>query len=461
MELQDYVRIVRRRWVVIVATTAACLLVAGLYIALATPIYAARTELFVAESSAGTPQERVEASDFTQDRVKSYVQVVDSELVLQPVIDELGLDTSVEALETQVSATVPTDTVVIAITVTDKSPQQAARIADAVATSFQSVAAQLEDAEQADTSVTVTVLQTASEPSTAVSPNRKLILALAVLLGLSIGFAIAVFRELWDKRVRRESDIAQVTDLPVIGRLPLEGDSHSTAVLVGPAMQGIRAEAFRQLRTNLQFLNVDRDYRSYVITSSLKGEGKTITAINLALTLAEAGTRVCLVDADLRQPRMADYLDLEGEVGLAGLLRGADPLPNVLQKWGNTGLDVLTSGQLPPNPSELLGSRAMQQLVLELENLYDLVIIDSPPVLAVTDAAILARHTAGVLVVVASGTRGVVSRSQLSRTLDDLAAVDAAVLGIVMNRMPTKGPDSIPISEYSAYRAHERRPLVG
>lgn len=456
MELQDYLKTLRRQWVVVVATTAAFLLLAGLYIATATPIYSAQTELFVAaESSAGTPQEQLEASDFSQDRVKSYVQVVDSELVLQPVIDELELDTSVASLAGKVSATVPTDTVIIAVGVSDASPQQAATIADAVAASFKTAAAQLEDAETSNTTVTITVFQTASVPSESVAPNKKLIIGLGLLLGLSIGFAVAVFRDLWDKRVRREIDVTAVTDLPVIGRIPLENDPRTPAVLAGAAMHGVRAEAFRQLRTNLQFLNVDREIESYVVTSSRQGEGKTTTAINLALTLADAGQKVCLVDADLRQPRTSEYLDLEDDVGLAGLLIGAIPLIDALQPWGDTGLDVLTAGRLPPNPSELLGSQAMQDLLLELEERYDHVVIDSPPLLAVTDAAILARHAAGVLVVVSLERRGVVTRPQLSRTLEDLASVQARVLGIVMNRMPTKGPDSIPISSYSAFRDRE------
>ncbi|MEJ7724613.1 MAG: polysaccharide biosynthesis tyrosine autokinase [Ilumatobacteraceae bacterium] len=458
MELQDYLKTLRRQWVVVVATTAALLLLAGLYVATATPIYSARTELFVAaESSAGTPQEQLEASDFSQDRVKSYVQVVDSELVLQPVIDELELDTSVESLAGKVSATVPTDTVIIAVRVSDASPQQAATIADAVAASFKTAAAQLEDPETSNTTVTITVVQSAVEPRRAVAPNKKLIIGLGLLLGLSIGFAIAVFRDLLDKRVRRESDVTAVTDLPVIGRIPLEDDSRTPAVLAGDAMHGVRAEAFRQLRTNLQFVKVDRDTRSYVVTSSRQGEGKTTTAINLALTLADAGMKVCLVDADLRQPGTADYLDLKGEVGLAELLIGVVPLIDALQPWRTTGLDVLTAGSLPPNPSELLGSQAMQELLIELEQRYDHVVIDSPPLLAVTDAAILATHAAGVLVVVSLDMRGVVTRPQLSRTLEDLASVQAPVLGIVINRMPTKGPDSIAVSTYTSYRAHEQQ----
>jgi len=385
------------------------------------------------------------------------VQVVDSELVLQPVIDELELDTSVASLAGKVSATVPTDTVIIAVGVSDASPQQAATIADAVAASFKTAAAQLEDPETSNTTVTITVFQTASVPSESVAPNKKLIIGLGLLLGLSIGFAIAVFRDLLDKRVRRESDVTAVTDLPVIGRIPLEDDSRTPAVLAGDAMHGVRAEAFRQLRTNLQFVKVDRDTRSYVVTSSRQGEGKTTTAINLALTLADAGMKVCLVDADLRQPGTADYLDLKGEVGLAELLIGVVPLIDALQPWRTTGLDVLTAGSLPPNPSELLGSQAMQELLIELEQRYDHVVIDSPPLLAVTDAAILATHAAGVLVVVSLDMRGVVTRPQLSRTLEDLASVQAPVLGIVINRMPTKGPDSIAVSTYTSYRAHEQQ----
>ncbi|MBA3802965.1 MAG: chromosome partitioning protein, partial [Acidimicrobiia bacterium] len=182
MELQDYVKIVRNHWKLVVASVVLLLVLAGAYILAATPVYSARAELFVADSNASTPQELVEASDFTLDRVKSYVYVVDSEIVLAPVIEELDLDLTTSELAGKVSATVPTDTVVIQIRVSDTSPELAQRIANATAEQFRSVTTRL-DGEVAASS-TITVLNEADEPTQPIAPNRKLAVGFCLILGL-------------------------------------------------------------------------------------------------------------------------------------------------------------------------------------------------------------------------------------------------------------------------------------
>lgn len=173
------------------------------------------------------------------------------------------------------------------------------------------------------------------------------------------------------------------------------------------------------------------------MTSSVPGEGKSTVAANLALTLAEAGSRVALVDADLRRPSVADYLGLEGAAGLTTVLIGQATLDDVVQPWG--ALAVLTSGQIPPNPSEMVGSRAMTWVLDELAERYDVVVIDTPPLLPVTDAAILARLTDGALVV--AGANGL-HRHQLTEALGSLERVGARVLGLVVNRVPDMLPEA-------------------
>ncbi|MCA1721071.1 MAG: CpsD/CapB family tyrosine-protein kinase [Actinobacteria bacterium] len=200
-----------------------------------------------------------------------------------------------------------------------------------------------------------------------------------------------------------------------------------------------RAEAFRQLRTNLQFLEVDEPVRSFVITSSVPKEGKSTTACNLAITLAQAGVRTLLIEGDLRRPRIADYLGLEGAIGVTNVLIGQVPLQDALQPWGNGTLSVLASGPLPPNPSELLASRGMHELLAEVEKSFDMVIIDAPPLLPVTDAAILSTMTGGALLGVRCRST---KRDQLRRAADALEAVDARVLGAVLNMVPRRGPDA-------------------
>ena len=175
---------------------------------------------------------------------------------------------------------------------------------------------------------------------------------------------------------------------------------------------GPRAEAFRALRTNLQFIDAATHPRSMTFTSSLPGEGKTTTTANLAISMAAAGSRVCVVEGDLRRPRMLQYMGMEGSVGLTNVLIGQADLADVLQPFGNANIQVLGAGQIPPNPSELLGSEAMSRTVRELEDMFDYVIIDAPPLLPVTDAAVLSTITGGVVVVVGCD---IVHKEQLTR----------------------------------------------
>ena len=226
----------------------------------------------------------------------------------------------------------------------------------------------------------------------------------------------------------------------MIGGIVFDPDAPKHPLIVHVDPHSPMAEAYRQLRTNLRFIDVTSESRSIVFTSAVPHEGKSSVAANLAITLAAAGSRTVLVEADLRQPMVAQYLGLEGAVGLTSVLIGSARLDDVVQSWGRPpGLDVLACGPIPPNPSELLGSMGMVNLIRELENRYEHVIIDSPPLLPVTDAAVLSKLTRGAVLVVGAGQ---VDRDQVSKALDALGAVGAPVLGIVMNRIPSRSLDS-------------------
>ncbi len=195
----------------------------------------------------------------------------------------------------------------------------------------------------------------------------------------------------------------RVTDRTILGGIAFDADAskHPLIVQVDPRSQ--RAEAFRSLRTNLQFIDVANPPKSIVVTSSLPGEGKSTTTANLALSLAETGLKVVVIEGDLRRPRLLDYLGFEGSVGLTDVLVGRVEVDDVLQPFGRTGLRLLGAGPIPPNPSELLGSANMEQLVADLAERFDYVLIDAPPLLPVTDAAVLSTIVDGALVVVGAG----------------------------------------------------------
>lgn len=447
LDIRDYLRVLRRNWLVIIATTLAGLLIAGAATVLTKPTYVSETQLFVAIQSSGTVQELQQGNTFSQARVQSYVRTVDSPLVLQPVIDALGLSATAEALADRVAATTDLNTVLIKITATDQSPVQAAAIAQAVGDSLIKTVDSLEKPKTGGTSpVSLSIIKPANPPLSPSSPNTKLNLLIGLIFGLGSGLAIAMIRSMLDTRIRGEGDLRQVTQAPILGGIAFDPDATRKPLLTQAAFQSSRAESFRQLRTNLQFANVSGEAKTVLLTSSLPGEGKSTTATNLAIALSQAGQTVCLVDADLRRPMVSEYLGLERNAGLTTALVGAADVNALLQPWGEDNLYVLTSGQVPPNPSELLGSDEMRQLLAGLEQVFDTVIIDAPPLLPVTDAAVLSQHVGGVVLVVGSQK---LKSQELQKSLTALEMVGSRLLGVVLNQLPSKGPDSYTYSYYS------------
>lgn len=452
LDLSDYVRVVRRNWILILAISLAGLLTGGAVSILTKPTYTAETQLFVAIQSSGSVQELQQGNTFSQARVQSYVKTVSSPAVLQPVIDTLGLQVSPGELSSQVTASTELNTVLINVSVADHSPVQAAAIAQAVADSLIKTIDNLEKPKTGGTSpVSLSIIKPAVAPSAPSAPNTRLSLLLGLLMGLTGGITAALVRVGLDNRIRGEADLRRVTDAAVLGGIAFDQNAAKKPLLTQTAPQNPRAEAFRQLRTNLQFANISGKAQTILMTSSLPGEGKSTTATNLAIALAQAGQNVCLIDADLRRPMVNEYLGLDRGAGLTTALLGSADIDDLLQPWGEDSLYVLTSGQIPPNPSELLGSGEMQQLINRLERMFDTIVIDAPPVLPVTDATVLSQHVGGVVVVVGSEK---LKHQDLGKTLQALELVNANLLGIVLNRLPAKGPDAYAYSYYS----HDTKP---
>jgi capsular exopolysaccharide synthesis family protein len=341
-----------------------------------------------------------------------------------------------------VTATAPLNTTLIEIGVTNVDPALASQIATAVSESLTKVVEKIEtpaDTGSTTSPVKLTLVQHAEVPQVPVSPNIPLNIALGGLVGLALGIAIAVLREASDNRIRSERDVEAITDAPILGGIVFDSKAAERPLIVHDDPRSPRAESFRTLRTNLQYQDVGRESRSFVITSSIQSEGKSTSAVNLAIALADAGSRVLLVDADLRRPKIHEYLGLEGAVGLTDLLIGRAEPEDVIQPWGQRDLFVLPAGTIPPNPSELLGSDALLKLISEFNRAFDVVLFDSAPLLPVTDAAILARTVGGTIVVCAAGRT---HKNQLRGAFTALANVDAPVSGVVLTMLPTKGPDA-------------------
>jgi succinoglycan biosynthesis transport protein ExoP len=473
VELRDYLRILRKRWITIVAFTLVGVAAAAGVTILMTPKYEASTLVYVQVQSSGTVGELAQGSTFIQNQVKSFAEVVNTPRVLDPVVKTLRLSETAGELAGSVGASAPIDTVNIAITVTRDSPQEAADIANAVTSSFRQTVGEITETTGAApvSQVSVSVLREATAPAEPVSPNTGLNLAIGLLVGLALGLSVAVLREVLDTRIRGERDVSAITAAPIIGGISFDASATSKPLIVQDDPRSVRAEAFRTLRTNLQFLEVESGAKSFVVTSSIPSEGKTTTAANLAIALADSGAQVVLIDADLRRPKIAEYMGLEGAIGLTDVLIARADLADAMQPWGRGNLVVLPAGTVPPNPSELLGSRAMAALIRTLEAEFDVVLIDLPPLLPVTDGALVSKLTKGALVVVAAGRT---HKGEFAGAISALENVGANVAGIIITMLPAKGPDaygygrygyggygygSTPSPDFSADAALEKRRL--
>jgi capsular exopolysaccharide synthesis family protein len=441
MELRGYLRVLRKQWILIVALTLVGVIVAAAYSLLATPQYEASAKVFVSTQASDNVADLVQGNSFTQQRVQTYADLVNTPVVLAPVAAKLGLRMTPEQLSTRVSASSPVNTTIIDITAISTKATESAWIANQTAASLSKTVQSLEtpNGKGSVSPVKLTRVQIANVPDSPSSPRLWFNVLLGAIIGLVVGGGIALMRETLDTRVRNERDVQQITDVPIVGGIVYDAKATSRPLIVQADPRGARAESFRTLRTNLQFLDVGADARTFVISSSIENEGKTTTCVNLAIALSDAGNRVLVIDADLRQPRVAHYLGIEGAVGLTDVLIGRAELSDVVQPWGKTSLSALPAGSVPPNPSELLGSQAMASLIQRVEGMYDYVLFDSPPLLPVTDAAVLGRTVGNTLLVVAaSRTR----KAQLKGSVSALTNVGARLAGIVITMLPTKGPDA-------------------
>jgi len=307
----------------------------------------------------------------------------------------------------------------------------------------------------------VQLLDEANEPDRPVSPATLRNLVVAVLVGLIGGLVLALVRDRLDDSVRSKEDGERLTGKPTLGLVPRVGDRRDppTGLVTLEDPTSAAAEAYRALRTSVKFLGVDQPVRKVLVTSAEPAAGKTVTAANLAIVLAQSGERVLLVGADLRRPRVHELFDVRPSPGLTTLLLGdAEPSAVCRRIAGVPGLSLLPPGPLPPNPSELLDGRSARAMFASLAASYETVVIDSPPVLPVTDAQVLSQMADAVLVVVAhSETSG----RGLGRALELLGQVEAPVVGIVLNRVPPQGAYGGQTYRYETYRARRARRPVG
>lgn len=434
MELRHIASVIARTWPVVAMCALLGLGTGWLVTTLSTPIFQAHTQLFVSVQAGGPTTELNQGSSFTLARVQSYVAIATSSQITESVRDELHLPGSAEQLASRISAQAPLGTVLVNITVSDTDRERAALTADAVARRFRDVVQNLETPDDsAKPPVKLNITQSAAVPAQPSSPRPALNLAAGLLAGLLLGAASVVVREALDNTIATTESLTELTALPVLGAIPhdREGRRYLTSA-VGEQSHSPLGEAIKLLRTNLRYAAIGDRPRVLVVTSALPLEGKSSTALSLALSMAEAGTRTVLVDADLRRPCVAEACGLVQDAGLTNVLIGNAELADVMQQTGGH-LAVLTSGPIPPNPAELLASARMGQVLAELAEHYEAVIVDSAPLLPVADTVGLAPHAQAVLLVVRAGKT---PRDRVAAAADALRTVGVRTLGAVLTMVP-------------------------
>ncbi len=438
MELEDYLRILRAHWLVILIITAFAGAAAFAWTETQPKVYTSSGSAIVTTGGSTSLGDALVGDNYAKSRVLSYVDIAESRKVAAIAAEEMGYEGNADSLVGRVSVSNPTDTATLSVTATGSTPEDAQALAEAWITGMAQVVEDIETVDGSETVVSLETLDSASLPSSPSSPNLKLNLALGLLVGLALGVAYALVRATLDKRLRVPRDVEREFDIAVVGAIPLD-TAFSKAGWTTSDLGQATSEAVRELRTNLAFMDVDNPPRVVVVTSSLPGDGKSTTAILLAQAVAESGRNVVLIDADLRRPTIAKRLGLVEGAGLTQVLVGQASASDMLQASGTSGhLWIMAAGTIPPNPSELLGSEAMHSLLYSFPE-DALILIDSPPLIPVTDAAILTARTDGALVVARSGKT---TTDLLDRALGNLDRVKGRALGVILDGVSRKGPEA-------------------
>jgi polysaccharide biosynthesis transport protein len=479
-----------------------------------TKIYQSATTALVNEAPA-TKVTDYSSVMLSEQLTTTYAQMMNKDSVLSKVESQLGLKIPLADLKDMITVTPVTSTQLITVTVQSDDPHLSADIANAVVTVFAnqiqdiqlsrfsqsetSLKAQMDDIttqinsyearasaavlqdekdrlntqidqyqqiytnlQQSYESVLLSEAQSVSsvvqiEPATAnltpVKPKVMQNTLLAAVIGFLLAAGVIVAREALDDTIKTPDDISKKFKLSVLGVIN-HHNPENDAPITQTDPRSPTAEAYRSLRTNVNYASVDRPLRTLMITSPEPGEGKTTTTCNLGLALAQNGAQVIIADCDLRHPRVHKYFGLSNRKGMANLFAQPDEvLDGALQSTSVEKLSIVTTGSLPPNPAELLGSQKMQRLLASMRETSDIILVDTPPALAVTDAAVLAPTLDGVLIVVRPGkTRA----SALRLTLEKMQQVNARVLGVVLNDIDIRNqPYTYSYHYYRNYSAYQ------
>ena len=383
-------------------------------------------------------------NSFTQARVKSYATIINNEATLSPVIQSLNLQYDVEALAKKVSAIAPEDTVLMYVKVRDTDPILAASIANVVAQQFSQTVLEIELNSSLDLTqlIKLSVVRAAIVSEFPATPNKRLNYLLGIFVGFMFGFIISLLLRFLDQSLKSEKDIG---DTPLLGVVAFDPSAVSQPLITQLSTYAIRTEAFRLFRTNLLHSLDKKELNCIAISSCYSGEGKSTSTLNLSFAIAQSGFSVVVVEADMRRPSLAKYLNENwgslpiSKFGLSEILcaNGNTELRRKMNAATLTlpkvGLDIILSGTVPSNPAELLGGENFVTLVEMLKTKYDYVLIDTPPVLSVADASIVSRVTQQIALILHAGKT---SKRNFEAAREGMSSVGVNLTGVLLNKVP-------------------------
>ena len=434
--LMDLIRIVAKHAIAAIVTCVVVFLAVCAYTLLTPPKYTSTAQVFATYSDTSVEDGNISsinsASTYISNQIRSYPTLATTEAVLQPVIDDLGLEMTVGQLADLLTVENPENTAFVNVTVEDGDPKQAASIANGVADSLSNVVETSLYDEGRESPVKLSVVQRAQEPSSPSSPNVPLYMAAGLVGGLILGVFMALLRDMLATRIQDVKDLQDIVDAPIMGRIPDDESLKASKPVVVSAPASALAEEYRRIRTNLSFTTPVEGTKSRLIVISSVGpdEGKTTTSVNIATALAENGAHVLLIDADLRHPSVADKLGIEGQAGLTHVLSAQAAVKDVVQRYWKPNMHIMPAGPKPPNASALLNSDTMRELIRQALMQYDYVVIDTSPMVVANDAAIFGKMGTGVVLV--SG-RDITEKRELRDITAQLATLDVPISGFVFN----------------------------
>lgn len=430
MELRDYLRILwGRRWLIALCLALAAGTALG-FSARITPAYAATAKVFVGPRTVEKNDAAAVLQELTasQQYVTSYAEILKSRPLAELVVQKTGSPLTASELSEKTETKILPDTRLIEVTVTDTNASRAETYVNELVDSFVADEGNLFGGGGA---ITASVFERALKPSDPVSPKPLQNGVIGGLLGLMLGVGIAFVLEQLDTTLRNKEDVEKIlAPIPVIASIPLSPTSKERSLFMESDANSPQAEAIRILRTNIQFFSVDRPVNRVLVTSPFAGDGKTTVASNLAVGMAAVGSSVLLIETDLRKPVLNKMFGGPQSPGLSDVLSGQSSLSDAIRRTRIPNLSIIVAGPTPPNPSELLGSERMADLINTVSDMVDIVILDTPPALPVTDAAVLAPHTDGVILVVRAG------QTHAHKALDvikNFERHDVRVLGVAIN----------------------------